>query len=418
MSHFPRFRVRPARAAVLLGGFLGLLAVSGVSAAAGPGAVAATGGPEALYQSHCAQCHDGGVARAPHRVSFEMLGAEAIYAALTEGAMKAQGAALSDPERQALAEHLSGQALGVAPTAAVERCAADNAVGALGEPALAGWGLTPGNTRFVDAPTAGLDRQTVPKLALKWAFAFPGATRARSQPTVAGDTVYVGSQSGAVYALDLDSGCARWVFNADAEVRTGVALSIEDGEPAAWFGDFAGNVYRLDARTGTLRWRAAVDDHPALTITGSPRPHGGRLYVPMSSTEWASAADPGYACCTFRGGVTAFAAETGERLWTTYSIPETPTPSGARNELGVPLLAPSGAPVWNSPTFDRERGLLYVGTGESYTSPAHRNSDSVLAMDLVTGELRWSYQALAGDAWNMACNLPEGQRGNCPEEDG
>jgi polyvinyl alcohol dehydrogenase (cytochrome) len=419
MRHLNRNSRESAQAFASLAGLVGVLTASGLAGAAGPVATSGAGEPEALYQAHCAQCHDGGVARAPHRVSFEMLGAKAIYTALTEGAMKAQGGVLSDEERIALAEHLSGQALGAVPEVAVQRCEGSPAsAGAFPEPALAGWGLTLENTRFVQAADAGLSREDVPELELKWAFAYPGATRARSQPTVVGDTVYVGSQSGEVYALDLEQGCARWIFPAEAEVRSAVTVTREGGSPAAYFGDFAGNVYRVDARTGELQWRTSLDDHPALTITGSPRYFDGRLFVPMSSTEWASAADPGYACCTFRGGVAALSAQTGERLWTTHSIPETPAPSGKKNALGVSLLAPSGAPVWNSPTIDARRGLLYVGTGESYTSPAHRNSDSVLAMDLETGELRWSYQALAGDAWNMACNLAEGQRANCPEEDG
>jgi polyvinyl alcohol dehydrogenase (cytochrome) len=347
-----------------------------------------------------------------------MLGAQAIYTALTEGAMKAQGDVLSDEQQRALAEHLSGQALGATQALSVLRCEEAQLPAGLPDPALAGWGLTLENTRFVSGVDAKLSRDDVPALKLKWAFAYPGATRARSQPTVVDDTVFVGSQSGEVYALDLERGCARWIFPADAEVRSAVTVTRDGASAAAYFGDFAGNVYRVDARTGALQWRTTLDDHPALTITGSPRYFDGRLFVPMSSTEWASAADPGYACCTFRGGVVALSAQTGERLWTTHTIPEEPAPSGKKNALGVPLLAPSGAPVWNSPTIDARRGLLYVGTGESYTSPAHRNSDSVLAMDLETGELRWSYQALSGDAWNMACNLPEGQRANCPEEDG
>ncbi len=57
-----------------------------------------------------------------------------------------------------------------------------------------------------------------------------------------------------------------------------------------------------------------------------------------------------------------------------------------------------------------------MGTGEAYTSPASDTSDAVLAFDLETGERRWVYQSLAGDAWNMACFIGGGP--NCPEENG
>ena len=171
-----------------------------------------------------------------------------------------------------------------------------------------------------------------------------------------------------------------------------------------------------DPRTGRERWRAHADTHPDVTITGSPRLHDGTLYVPLSSSEWASAADPGYGCCTFRGGVAAFAAADGAHLWTAYSIPEAPRPRGRRNDLGVELHHPAGAPVWNTPTIDVDRGLVYVGTGEAYTSPAADTSDAVLAFDIETGARRLAYQSIAGDAWNMACFIGGGP--NCPEEDG
>ena len=164
----------------------------------------------------------------------------------------------------------------------------------------------------------------VPKLELKWAFAFPGATRARSQPTVGAGAVFVGSQDGTVYALDFATGCVRWTFLADAEVRTSPTLEPwtagdTKARPRLYFGDFNGNAYAVDAQTGLLQWKTRVDAHPRLTITGSPRLFEGRLYVPMSSNEWAAAADPAYECCTFRGGVTALDANTGQLVWRSYS---------------------------------------------------------------------------------------------------
>ena len=73
---------------------------------------------------------------------------------------------------------------------------------------------------------------------------------------------------------------------------------------------------------------------------------------------------------------------------------------GKKNSVDADIIAPSGAPIWNSPTIDPGRGLLYVGTGESYSSPAAPTSDAVLAFSLKTGELMWHQQLLAGDAWN------------------
>ena len=83
-------------------------------------------------------------------------------------------------------------------------------------------------------------------------------------------------------------------------------------DPVLYMGDFSATVHAIDAIDGSLVWRAAVGDHPDATITGSPKLHDGALYVPLSSSEWATAADPGYACCTFRGGVVSVDAASGE----------------------------------------------------------------------------------------------------------
>ncbi len=380
----------------------------------------ATEHAQGLYQRYCAECHEGGVAMAPHSVLFQTMGPEALLASMEGGVMTQQASPMDDEERRQLAEFLGGRPLGATESEPVHACAEDQrrpdfAAG----PAMYGWGMTLGNTRFVDEP--GFDTADVADLELKWSFAYPGATRARSQPLVAGDTVFVGSQDGTIYALDLATGCARWTYQAESEVRSSLSIDIADGRvdgdaPRVYFGDFDGWVYAVDARTGTEAWKSHIEDHKVATITGSPRLYRDRLYVPISSTEWASATDPAYECCTFRGAVAAFDTGTGEMLWKTRTIPEEPRETGETTSVGAAQFHPAGAPVWNSPTIDPKRNLLYVGTGQAYTSPAWETSNSIIAMDLDTGEKAWHWQAIEGDAWTMACFL--GLEDNCPEEDG
>ena len=379
-------------------------------------ALAAVSG-EAVYQKHCSSCHEGNVPRAPHNIVFRMSPPERILEALDNGVMKGQGAALSAEERLAVATYLAGSAPSQVADTQMKACPAGGTQ-ERGGATVGSWGMDERNSRFVDAGTAGITPQTVGGLQLKWVFDYPGATRARSQPTVDGDTVYVGSQSGTVHAIDLHSGCLHWAFKADTEVRA--AVSIGHGTAGAatvlYVGDTNGNLYALNAKDGSLRWRSSLADHKDVTITGSPKLFEGKLFVPMSSREWAVAADPNYRCCTFRGGVAAFDAASGKMLWKSYSIPQEPRETGKKNGIGIPIVGPAGAPVWNSPTIDEKRRLLYVGTGESYTSPAADTSDAVLAFALDTGKLVWSRQLLAGDAWNMSCFI--GSSVNCPEQNG
>ena len=249
-------------------------------------------------------------------------------------------------------------------------------------------------------------------LELKWAFAYPEAIRARSQPAVLGDTLFVGSQNGSVFAIDKHRGCIKWTFSTIAEVRTGIVAG-DDG--VLYFGDLVGNVYAVNAADGSLRWRDRPDEHPSLTLTAAPALADGVLYVPLSSLEVTEAADPDYACCTFQGGVAAYEAATGKQLWKGRTIDVPPRIVG-RNSVATPRIAPSGAPVWNTPSIDRKRGLLYVFTGENYSSPANSFSDAIVALRLDTGAIAWHRQMTAKDAWNMGCETAE--RINCPPEDG
>ncbi len=371
----------------------------------------------ALYQAHCAACHDGQVPRAPHMITFSTMGADTLLNAMNNGVMRAQASALSVTERGVLAGFLAGEAM--APPKPILACA--EPISALADSdaaAMQGWGGNAENHRHSDGAVAGLDRSNVDRLALKWVFAYPGALRARSQPLVHDGVIFVGSQSGDIYALDLESGCAHWIYSAGAEVRSSLSLGQVPGRksPVIYMGDFSATVHAIDARDGSLIWRTPVGDHPDATITGSPKLHDGSLYVPISSSEWATAADPGYACCTFRGGVVSVNAASGELNWRAHVIDKPAAETGETNPFGAARKGPAGAPVWNSPTIDAERGVLYVGTGEAYTSPAADTSDAVLAFALATGERQWAKQLLGGDAWNMACFI--GEAANCPEEDG
>lgn len=388
-----------------------------------PRAVAVADTGEAIYARTCAKCHEGGVPKAPHKMFLQMMAPDGILTALESGVMKTQAAELSVAERRVVAEHLSGHSLDeVRSDAEPPHCEGAHAAFDLTHPpAKAGWGINRENQRFISREAAGLSAAELPRLKLKWAFAFPNAQRARSQPTVAMGAVYVGSQNGTVYALDKDTGCVRWTYRASAEVRTPVIIEgweryqAPARRPLAYFADLIARVYAVDATTGKLVWVVKADDHPNATVTGAPVLYDGRLYVPVSSLEVTSAADPKYPCCSFRGSVLALDGQSGTTLWKSYTIDESPRETG-RTTAGTPILAPSGAPVWNSPTIDAARGLLYVGTGENYSSPANDRSDALLAIELATGRLAWHRQKTAGDAWNVACMMLRNP--NCPSENG
>jgi polyvinyl alcohol dehydrogenase (cytochrome) len=397
---------------------LAVLLVNGSAAASGQ----TPPGPGAdLFQRHCVVCHSGAAdSRAPSRAVLAMSAPEAIVRALTAGVMQPQGSKLTPDERRAIAEFLGGRPVRddlSAPTAG--RCAAlPPFPDAAGTPQWNGWGVGVTNTRFQPSDQARLAAADVPKLKLKWAFGFPDATSAWSQPVVVAGRLFVGSQNGYVYSLDAKTGCTYWVFSAAAAVRSAITIGpgrSPAGAPtrAAYFGDMAGNVYAVDAGTGGLLWRRRVDEHQIARITGAPTLFQDRLYIPVSSLEEASGGNPKYECCTFRGSVVALDAADGRLRWKTFVLAE-PKPLG-KNADGVQSWGPSGAAIWGAPTIDAKRRMVYAATGNQYTGPESGTGDAVLAFNMDTGAIAWSKQLLPKDIFVGGCG-PKSSAPRCPEQ--
>jgi polyvinyl alcohol dehydrogenase (cytochrome) len=280
-----------------------------------------------------------------------------------------------------------------------------------------GWGADLGNTRFQPTAMAGLTRDQVPLLRLKWAFGFLGRTAAVAQPTIVGGLVFVGGGDREVYALEAKSGCTRWAFKTEAVVRTAISFAQISGTDqfAVFFGDVRANAYAVNAVTGALIWKTKVEDHPAARITGAPALYSGILYVPVSSIEEVTGSPSAYQCCTFRGSVVALDIATGKQVWKGYTIPEAPRPTKP-NARGTQLHGPSGAAVWSAPTIDVQRQALYVATGDNYSDPPSETSDAILAFELATGRMLWHRQATANDSYITSCFSAD--RTNCPESNG
>jgi polyvinyl alcohol dehydrogenase (cytochrome) len=372
---------------------------------------------ESLFQGHCSGCHnDAPEARAPAPAVLKQHSVAAILDALANGAMRVQGATLSGPERRAIAEYLGGESVaGDATGAAIGRCDGPARFKLDSGSAWNGWGATLANERRQSAAAAGMTAQQLPHLELKWAFGFPDATSSWAQPTVIGGWVFVGSQNGTVYALDAGTGCIHWYFSADGGVRSAISVGANKGGASVYFGDTAAQAYALDAASGRLLWKTKLETHPLARITGAPALFRDRLYVPMSSYEESQGARPEYACCTFRGSVSALDVRTGKVLWRTYMITDEPRERG-KSSSGVTLYGPAGASIWSSPTIDTKRGLVYVGTGNTYAGVAAPASDAVVALTF-SGSIKWIKQLYPKDVFITGCRA-KSQNPNCADQSG
>ena len=344
-----------------------------------------------LYDRTCASCHNGGNDRAPGRDALRSMSADRVLAAMETGPMISMAVRLTTADRRAIAEFVSGKPIGqplVTKPSANAMCVASKASFALAGASWTGWGENTNNTRFQSA--AGINAAQVPRLKVKWAFAFPGDIQANSQPTIAGGRVFVGSPGGKVYSLDTKNGCVHWYFEAEAGVRSAVTLARVGSTNIAFFGDAKANVYAIEAGGGKQLWKTKADEFPVAGITGSPVFYNGRIYIGIRSGEEAAGADPKYECCRFRGSVVALDAATGKQVWKTFLVDEPKQTN--KNKAGAQLWAPSGVAVWSTPAIDARRNVVYVTTGNNYTDPTTRLSDAFIAMDLKTGKILWSRQ--------------------------
>jgi polyvinyl alcohol dehydrogenase (cytochrome) len=142
-------------------------------------------------------------------------------------------------------------------------------------------------------------------------------------------------------------------------------------------------LYRLDQVTGEIEWEVIVHDHPLAQINASPIVIDGLVLQGVASAEVTIPKDE----YTFRGSIGAYDAKTGEEEWRFDTTPNDST-------------AGAGVGIWSTPAIDRERGLLYVGSGNTYSEPTAELANSILAIDYRTGKLEWSTQFTTPDVFS------------------
>ena len=154
----------------------------------------------------------------------------------------------------------------------------------------------------------------------------------------------------------------------------------------------------LDARSGQVLWDVPTGDYK----TGEGHAHppliaDGKVFIGAAGGDLAA-----------RGKFQARDAQTGALVWELYTVPRKGEPgfdTWTPNEHWPPL----GGAAWNTVSYDRELKLVYFSTGQPTPwSTASRGpgdslyTNSVLAVEADTGEIRWHYQLVPADEWDRA----------------
>ena len=267
-----------------------------------------------------------------------------------------------------------------------------------------------GGMRYVD--TDQINRSTVAGLKPAWIFhtnVMNKETSFESQPIEVGGTLYVSSPHDHVFALDAVTGALTWTYNpSDMPTLANLALccgqtnrGVAVGGGKVFIARLDANLVALDARSGKVAWQVADDDwHNKWTETMAPQYVDGKVIVGTAGGELRK-----------RGHVSAYDAATGRLLWRFYTVPGPGAP-GHETWAGDSWRN-GGATVWSTPNVDPALGLLYITTGnaspdENGSARAGKNlyANSIVALDLNTGHLRWHFQEVHHDLWDYDATQP------------
>jgi alcohol dehydrogenase (cytochrome c) len=244
----------------------------------------------------------------------------------------------------------------------------------------------------------------------------------QTTPVIVDGTMYVTDPRGSVYAVDAADGHLLWSYDVTEQIGGGRregyifrnrGVCYADGVVYTAAGSF---LFALDAKSGKpiqgfgKNGQASVildvvqqrfpDVKAAINLgywfTTAPQAHKGVIYIGSTRSE---SHVPG-------GHVLAVDAKSGKVLWHFNTIPQDEKDQGW--EIAGPTWVGgerNGGGIWETPSIDPELGLIYVAVGNPFGDSSKRAginlfTDSIIALTLDTGRLKWFFQQTHHDVWD------------------
>ena len=280
-----------------------------------------------------------------------------------------------------------------------------------------------------------LDQITIENVGeLKAVGFYPATTKgARQQttPVVIDGVIYFTVPNNRATALDMNTGKTLWSYEYEIDWKETALCCGTLNRGLAVEGDkvflttLNSNVIALDRVTGKELWVTnTANPSEGYSITMAPQVVGNKVIVGSAGGEYG-----------IRGFVDAYDTETGEKCWRFWTVPS-PEEGGwfgdwvAKTEQGDDLhrdiekekankdkypdaWKTGGGSVWTTPSYDKELGLLYVGVGnpspnidDNVRPGDNLYTNSIVALDIETGKLKWYYQITPHDRWDYDVASP------------
>jgi alcohol dehydrogenase (cytochrome c) len=250
-----------------------------------------------------------------------------------------------------------------------------------------------------------INRNNISQLRVEWERQLSTPVeKVETTPIVRGTTMFITEPPNRVLALDAVTGRVLWEYSHDlpaqlplccGPVNRGVAVLGNQ----VYVGTLDAHLVALDATSGSVVWEIVVgDSSKGFSITGAPLAIGDMVLTGVGGGEFG-----------IRGFIDAYDAGSGQRRWRFYTIPDSGQPGNDTWEGDS--FRTGGAPTWLTGSFDPELRLIYWTVGNPSPNFDGQNrmgdnlySNSVIALDVDSGKLRWYFQFSPHDTHDWDSN--------------
>jgi len=239
----------------------------------------------------------------------------------------------------------------------------------------------------------------VKQLGGAWVVETPD--RAEATPMVKDGRMFVVTTAGVIMALDPTTGATLWTFKPETPFSGKRGIGI--GEGLLFAGLRNSNVMAVSQETGKLVWTSEhPKEIPSQGMATAPAYGNGVVVGVVSLGD-----------NFLHGRAIGYNAKTGKFLWSFDVVPGPGEPGHETWPQDNDVWKYGGGAIWTTPSVDAELGLVYLPTGNAVPQyggelrPGNNLFDnSVVALDIKTGKMRWYFQAVHHDIWEHDLSTP------------
>ena len=271
-------------------------------------------------------------------------------------------------------------------------------------PAYSGaeWGAPGGDwasTRY--STLSQINTGNVRRLGGAWMVELPDRQVSKAPLMVKDGRMFVPTSQGTILALDPSTGQTIWTYRPETPFSGNRGVGI--GEGLLFGGLRNSNVVAISQQTGKVAWTYEHGPEiPSQGMSAAPAYGNGVVVAVVSLGD-----------NFLRGRAIGLDAKTGKFLWTFDVVPGPGEPGHETWPQDSDVWKYGGGALWTTPSVDAELGLVYLETGNAVPQwgGEHRPgnnlfNNSVVALDLKTGRMRWHFQTVHHDIWEHDLSTP------------